>query len=91
MLLSPNMHYPTQDIPRRSLPSITIRSQRAADLLGRLTKNGRSQVEVIEEALERLSDQRITLAQALTPNVPLDFDWEPPKASLIAQIPDFSD
>jgi antitoxin VapB len=40
--------------PRRKQPSITIRSAKAAELLNVLTKDGRSQAEVIEEALERM-------------------------------------
>ena len=40
--------------PRRKQPPITIRSARAAELLKRHTTTGRSQAQVIEEALERL-------------------------------------
>jgi len=40
--------------PRRAQPAITIRSQKAVDRLKLLTRSGRSQVEVIEDALERL-------------------------------------
>jgi antitoxin VapB len=40
--------------PRRKQTPITIRSDRAAARLKLLTSNGRSQAEVIEEALERL-------------------------------------
>ncbi len=39
--------------PRRAQQAITIRSDKAAALLAALTRNGRSQVEVIEEALDR--------------------------------------
>lgn len=38
--------------PRRQQTPITIRSDRAAKRLALLTRNGRSQAEVIEEALE---------------------------------------
>ena len=40
--------------PRREQPSITIRSARAAERLKLLTRDGRSQAQVIEEALERM-------------------------------------
>jgi hypothetical protein len=40
--------------PRRKQPSITIRSSRAVTRLKLLTRNGRSQADVIEEALERM-------------------------------------
>jgi len=39
--------------PRRQQAPITIRSDRAAQRLLLLTRDGRSQAEVIEEALER--------------------------------------
>lgn len=45
---------PYMSQPRRKQPSITIRSARAAELLNMLTKDGRSQAQVIEEALERM-------------------------------------
>jgi hypothetical protein len=41
---------------RRSQPAITIRSQRAVDRLKILTRGGRSQTSVIEEALDKLAD-----------------------------------
>jgi antitoxin VapB len=40
--------------PRRKQPSITIRSARAIERLRLLTRDGRSQAKVIEEALERM-------------------------------------
>jgi len=80
-----------QNVARRRQPPITIRSARATALLARLTANGRSQAEVIEEALERLAERRQTLAQALAPAVPLDFDWEPPCAQLAGAVPDLDD
>jgi antitoxin VapB len=40
--------------PRRKQTPITIRSDRAAARLKLLTRGGRSQADVIEEALERL-------------------------------------
>jgi hypothetical protein len=39
---------------RRAQPAVTVRSTRAVDRLKLLTRDGRSQVEVIEEALERM-------------------------------------
>jgi hypothetical protein len=45
--------------PRRSQPAITIRSQKAVDRLKLLTRGGRSQTSVIEEALERLPDPAV--------------------------------
>lgn len=42
--------------PRRSQPAITIRSQKAVDRLKLLAINGRSQISVIEEALEKMPD-----------------------------------
>lgn len=39
---------------RRQQPPITIRSERARARLELLTRGGRSQVDVIEEALERM-------------------------------------
>jgi len=44
--------------PRREQPSITIRSTRAVERLKLLTKDGRSQAEVIEEALDRMPEPR---------------------------------
>ncbi len=76
---------------RRRQPPITIRSARAAALLRRLAVGGRSQVEIIEEALERMASQRQTLSKALAPAQPHDFEWEPPRSSIAAQAPDFAD
>jgi hypothetical protein len=76
---------------RRRQPPITIRSTRATALLRRLATSGRSQAEIIEEALERMAAQRKTLAQALTPLEPQDFDWEPARSTIAARIPDFDD
>jgi hypothetical protein len=73
---------------RRNQPPITIRSARATALLRRLATGGRSQAQIIEEALERMAAQRQTLAEALAPAVPQDFDWEPPRAMIMAQVPD---
>ena len=42
--------------PRRKQPPITIRSERAARRLKVLTSTGRSQAEVIEEALDRMPE-----------------------------------
>jgi hypothetical protein len=76
---------------RRRQPPITIRSTRAAALLRRLASGGRSQAEIIEEALERMASQRKTLAEALAPVLAQHFDWEPARSSMIAQVPDFDD
>lgn len=40
--------------PRRKQPALTIRSARAIERLKLLTRDGRSQAAVIEEALERM-------------------------------------
>lgn len=76
---------------RRNQPPITIRSARAAALLRRLATGGRSQVEIIEEALEYMASQRRTIAQALAPPAPLDFEWEPSRAQIATPAVDFSD
>lgn len=52
--------------PRRKQPSITIRSQRAVERLKLLTRDGRSQAAIVEEALERMPlppQERLTLQQ----------------------------
>jgi len=67
---------------RRRQPPITIRSARAADLLRVLTSEGRSQADVIEEALEQMAARRRSLATALQPAEPLDFDWEPRRSTI---------
>lgn len=46
-------------IARRRQPPITIRSERAAARLALLTRDGRSQVQIIEEALERMPLPRL--------------------------------
>jgi hypothetical protein len=46
--------------PRRLQPAITIRSQKAVDRLKLLTRNGRSQTAVIEEALEKMAEPKPT-------------------------------
>lgn len=76
---------------RRRQPPITIRSARATALLRRLATSGRSQVEIIEEALERMASQRKTLSEVLTPDVPQDFDWEPQRSNIASHIPDLDD
>ncbi len=78
-------------VARRQQPPITIRSARATALLRRLATNGRSQVDIIEEALERMASQRKTLAEALAPAVPQSFEWEPARSSVAARAPDFDD
>lgn len=76
---------------RRRQPPITIRSERATALLRRLATGGRSQADIIEEALERMASQRKTLAEALTPPCPQDFDWEPVHSHITSRVPDFDD
>jgi hypothetical protein len=76
---------------RRNQPPITIRSARAAALLRRLAGGGRSQVDIIEEALERMAAQRQTLSEALAPELPQDFDWEPARSNVAGRIPDLAD
>ena len=76
---------------RRRQPPITIRSARAAALLRRLSTGGRSQVDIIEEALERMASERKTLSEALTPVVPQVFDWEPVRSNIASRLPDFDD
>ena len=76
---------------RRNQPPITIRSARAAALLRRLATGGRSQVDIIEEALEYMASQRRTIAQALAPPAPLDFEWEPGPAQIATPAVDLSD
>jgi hypothetical protein len=74
---------------RRRQPPITIRSARATALLRRLATGGRSQVDIIEEALERMASQRRTLSEALTPIASQDFDWEPARSNMTSRTPDF--
>lgn len=76
---------------RRRQPPITIRSTRATALLRRLATGGRSQADIIEEALERMASQRKTISEALTPIVPQTFDWEPIRSNMASRAPDFDD
>ena len=65
--------------PRRKQSPITIRSDRAAARLKLLTRGGRSQAEVIEEALERMpAPGGVPEEQA---------KWRSRLDELIAQIP----
>ena len=48
---------------RRHQPPITIRSERARARLALLTRDGRSQAQVIEEALERMPLPGATLSR----------------------------
>ena len=50
------MDYLVPMVPRRAQTPITIRSDRAAARMKSLTRYGRSQAEVIEEALDQLPD-----------------------------------
>ncbi|MBN4678852.1 hypothetical protein HUS71_25950, partial [Pandoraea nosoerga] len=54
---------------RRAQRPITIRSDRAAARLELLTRNGRSQARVIEEALERMPVPADDQREALIANV----------------------
>lgn len=90
MLWTPAEGMTMTQTARRRQPPITIRSERATVLLRRLAAGGRSQAEIIEEALERLASQRKSLADALAPTVPQDFDWEPARSKLAALAPDLS-
>jgi hypothetical protein len=49
--------------PRRQQTPITIRSDRAAERLALLTRNGRSQAEVIEDALDRVAGPQANAAE----------------------------
>lgn len=49
--MATNANHPT---PRRQQRGVTIRSDHALTRLALLTRDGRSQVEVIEEALDRM-------------------------------------
>jgi hypothetical protein len=49
--------------PRRRQPVITIRSAKAHARLRQLTRTGRSQAAVIEEALERMADPKPSEAE----------------------------
>lgn len=69
---------------RRRQPPITIRSARAAALLRRLSAGGRSQADIIQEALERMASGRQTVAQLLAPKQPQSFDWEPEPSTIAA-------
>ena len=63
---------------RRDQPPITIRSERARARLQLLTRDGRSQVQVIEEALERMplpvasltQEEKIARIDAILAQVP---------------------
>lgn len=70
--------------PRRKQPSLTIRSARAIERLRLLTRDGRSQAKVIEEALERMplpatgdldSDEVIAKLEALSRRIAPRLRW----------------
>lgn len=64
--------------PRRKQPPITIRSERALRRLKVLTRTGRSQAEIIEEALELMPDP---ITQ------PVDLDrWREEIDAILAQV-----
>ncbi len=50
-------------IPRHKQTSISFRSNKAAALLARLTRSGRSQAQVIEEALEKAAESEPRLSR----------------------------
>ncbi len=79
------------NMARRQQPPITIRSARAVELLRTLVGPGRSQAEVIEQALEQMAARGRSLAELLTPKVALDFDWEPSRSTLSHREADLSD
>lgn len=62
-----------RDLPRHRQRAITIRSDKAAKLLVQLTRSGRSQAEIVEEALaamplpatKRSREERLTRFNAL--------------------------
>jgi antitoxin VapB len=67
--------------PRRQQAPITIRSDRALKRLKLLTRNGRSQAEVVEDALEQLPlppadeesiEKRLAELNALIARIPAD-------------------
>ncbi|HEX8467628.1 MAG TPA: hypothetical protein VF620_07480 [Allosphingosinicella sp.] len=67
--------------PRRQQAPITIRSDRALKRLKLLTRNGRSQAEVVEDALEQLPlppadeesiENRLAELNALIARIPAD-------------------
>jgi hypothetical protein len=76
---------------RRHQSPITIRSERAVVLLRRLATGGRSQVDIIEEALERMASQRKTLSEALAPLAAQNFDWEPVRSNITSDVPNLDD
>lgn len=70
--------------PRRKQPSLTIRSARAIERLRLLTRDGRSQATVIEEALERMplpamgaddSEEVIAKLEALSRRIAPQLRW----------------
>jgi hypothetical protein len=91
MLKTDSKEFNMTQAARRRQPPITIRSTRAVALLRRLATGGRSQVDIIEEALERMASQRKTLSEVLTPTVPHEFDWEPARSTMTSRAPDFDD
>ena len=54
---------PRPPLPRHRQKPITIRSDKAAALLARLARNGRSQAQVIEEALEKAAEETPRLSR----------------------------
>ena len=54
--------------PRRKQPSITIRSQRAVERLKLLTRDGRSQAAIVEEALERREARIMEILERIDPD-----------------------
>lgn len=72
---------------RRAQKPITIRSNRAADRLALLTRDGRSQAQVIEEALDRMPDP-VSAREPYRPNLtPEDQAQVDRIMALVADIP----
>jgi hypothetical protein len=63
--------------PRRAQTPISFRSDRAARRLADLTRDGRSQAEVIEQALDCLADREAGLSNATLRDTRFDFQHEP--------------
>lgn len=69
--------------PRRQQASITFQSDRAKARLALLTRTGRSQAEIIEDALDQMTlpggeigeEAWLTRLQALIDKVPKDGAW----------------
>ena len=72
--MASKVHHPT---PRRRQRGVTIRSDRALARLALLTRGGRSQAEVIEEALDRMPLPQTRDREAFLADI----------AAIVAQVP----